>query len=220
MKTETKCCENPFLVPLCGAFHEMFPTFDKSRHGFCRKPQLSQGVSDGNEGVQWHAGFIRDTKDDPWTRYVGVNMEGIKYEDNGWHGGNCDGRPLLYLLEAESERPRGRVFDAISSITQPEGISVHVLLEKWIAQTPDDDDIQPILKKTPLDTLTEEHWRFAARSARIRSRPHDKPRIFPHLMFRYELRAEPITKDEWIEAVTGAKDKMQPLYDFVACNTR
>ena len=49
------------------------------------------GISDGNEGVQWNAGYYpRDG-----TVWLGVNLEGMKYDD--W--------PVARLIEREISRP-------------------------------------------------------------------------------------------------------------------
>ena len=49
------------------------------------------GISDGNEGVQWNAGYyIRDG-----AVWLGVNLEGMKYD--GW--------PVARLIEREISRP-------------------------------------------------------------------------------------------------------------------
>jgi len=49
------------------------------------------GISDGNEGVQWNAGYYpRDG-----AVWLGVNLEGMKYDD--W--------PVARLIEREVSRP-------------------------------------------------------------------------------------------------------------------
>ena len=48
------------------------------------------GVSDGNEGVQWNAGYYRDG-----AVWLGVNLEGMKYDD--W--------PVARLIEREISHP-------------------------------------------------------------------------------------------------------------------
>ena len=49
------------------------------------------GISDGNEGVQWNAGYYpRDG-----AVWLGVNLEGMKYDD--W--------PVARLIEREISRP-------------------------------------------------------------------------------------------------------------------
>ncbi|MDE0234381.1 MAG: hypothetical protein OXM62_05190 [bacterium] len=49
------------------------------------------GISDGNEGVQWNAGYYSHDG----AVWLGVNLEGMKYDD--W--------PVARLIEREISRP-------------------------------------------------------------------------------------------------------------------
>ena len=183
-----------------------------------------RGTSDGNEGVQWNAGYYpRDG-----AVWLGVNLEGMKYD--GW--------PVARLIEREISRPllltRYR-----RKVARPERVTLLWARDAWqySARRPiKEASIAP----TPvaLDRLIGQGWAQALRAARdcldprrqhrgrskvpvtlLPSKRHPWERqaemeVSPHLKIRTRL-AE-ITP----RAMRQARDNLEPLYEFAVEQSR
>ena len=134
---------------LIDLFREVFDC-DGRRFGSLSLGYL--GISDGREGVQWNAGYTRSEQ----TASVGVNLEGMKYDD--W--------PVARLIERELSEPlllaryRARV-------ARPEMVTVNWRRDAWQAS----NRVQikrARLSPTPimLDRLDGEGWKRALRGAK------------------------------------------------------
>lgn len=183
-----------------------------------------QGLSDNNPGVQWNTWINFKSGG----AYVGVNLEGMKYD--GW--------PVARLIGRELENPK--LFETIARLQEPNEIELIWWRDAWgpggsripsfkehiIAPTP-----------TPLSGLTEEGWTQALREARdclnadreyqgrakqrITLRDgHQVERwvwVSPHLQFRRRLwQHAPTDSNAWATAMQRARGHLQPLYEFVA----
>ncbi len=178
------------------------------------------GISDGNEGVQWNAGYYpRDG-----AVWLGVNLEGMKYDD--W--------PVARLIEREISRPllltRYR-----RKVARPDKVTVLWARDAW--QCSARRRIKEAnLAPTPiaLDRLDGQGWADALGGARecldprrqhrgrrkvpvtlLPSKQHHWERqvemdVSPHLKIRMPL-AE-IT----VRAMRQARDNLEALYGFVA----
>ena len=178
------------------------------------------GISDGNEGVQWNAGYYpRDG-----AVWLGVNLEGMKYDD--W--------PVARLIEREISRPllltRYR-----RKVARPDKVTVIWARDAWqysVRRRIKEANLAP----TPitLDRLEGQGWADALRGARqclnprkqhrgrrkvpvtlLPSKRHPRERqvemdVSPHLKIRMPL-AE-IT----VRAVRRARDNLEALFEFAA----
>ena len=182
------------------------------------------GISDGNAGVQWNAGY-RPGDGFVW---LGVNLEGMQYD--GW--------PVARLIEREISRPllltryRGRV-------PRPDEVTVQWTRDAWqySARPPiREADLGP--KPNALDRLDSHAWADALRGARecldprkrhrgrrkvpvtvLPSKRHPWERqvemyVSPHLKIRTPL-AEITPRAMW-----EARDNLEPLSEFVAEQSR
>lgn len=172
------------------------------------------GLSDGNEGVQWNAGF------DPRAgeRWIGVNLEGMKYD--GW--------PVARLITRELSRPL--LHDHIERMRDTAGIRVIWTRDYWQA-TSRPRILEKYIEPTPilLDALTPGAWRQALSGARECLEFHGREvrrgtqlvtlaatgrgvegPVSPHLTFR--LSADSITT--WEEFFREGKARLQPLYEW------
>ena len=182
------------------------------------------GISDGNEGVQWNAGY-RPGDGFVW---LGVNLEGMWYND--W--------PVARLIEREISRPllltryRG-------SVARPDEVTVQWTRDAWQYSA------RPVLREanlgpTPnaLDRLDGQGWADALRGARACLNPRKRHRgrrkvpvtllsskgrdwerrvemyVSPHLKIRTPLPA--ITP----RVMRRARENLEPLYEFVAEQSR
>lgn len=173
------------------------------------------GFSDGNDGVQWNAGYDpRDRK-----QWLGVNLEGMKYDD--W--------PIARLITRELQRPTlprlvrdvGHTDPAVASWKR----------DYWqVAARP--SIREGSIKPTPilLSRLTEEGWREAldeAFACLLDRRPQNWTRatqqvtldvggrevigpVSPHLTLVFPAAVY----TPWQEFLTQAKARMQPFYEW------
>ena len=182
------------------------------------------GISDGNEGVQWNAGYYpRDG-----AVWLGVNLEGMKYDD--W--------PVARLIEREISRPllltRYR-----PQVARPDKVTVLWSRDAWqySARRPiKEANIAP----TPvaLDRLDGQGWAEALRGARECLDPRRQRRgrrrvpvtllsskrypwerrvemdVSPHLKIRTPLVG--ITS----RAVREGRGNLEALYEFVGEQSR
>ncbi len=173
------------------------------------------GLSDGNDGVQWNAWF--DPRNEE--KWAGVNLEGIKYD--GW--------PVARLIRRELEGP---TLPALArGMGDAERIEVLWARDFWQA-TARPRILEGWIRPTPisLGRLGEEAWRRALDGALAcldEGRDHlgratqqvtlesDRRRVegsvSPHLTFK--LLMDPPAP--WESFLRDAKQRMQPLYDWV-----
>ena len=110
------------------------------------------GISDGREGVQWNAAYFRSQQ----TASLGVNLEGMKYDD--W--------PVARLIERELSQPL-LLTEYRARVARPEMVTVRWHRDAWQAA------IRVPIKESSLDPtpialhrLDGEGWKRALRSAR------------------------------------------------------
>lgn len=126
--------------------------FDCDGRRFGSLPLGLLGISDGREGVQWNAAYFRSEQ----TASVGVNLEGMKYDD--W--------PIARLIERELSEPlllaryRARV-------ARREVVTVKWQRDAWQAATRVPIR-ESMLSPTPmaLDRLDDEGWKRALQGAK------------------------------------------------------
>ena len=182
------------------------------------------GISDGNEGVQWNAGYYPRVG----AVWLGVNLEGMKYDD--W--------PAARLIEREISRPllltRYR-----RKVARPEKVTVLWARDAW-QYSARRRIKEASLAPTPiaLDRLDGRGWADAPRGARECLDPRKQHRgrkkvpvtllpskrlpwerrvemdVSPHLKIRTPL-AE-ITP----RAMRQARDNLEALYEFAAHQSR
>jgi hypothetical protein len=186
--------------------------FRKQWRAFGNRALQCGGLSDGNDGVQWHAGY------DPRSgrRWVGVNLEGLQYRN--W--------PVARLIRNELHAPL--LHKLLRSLSEPSSIQVRWERDYWQAASR-----PPILERaiapTPVsgDRLTQELWlealsRAAAclapsgwgRGTQIvtlsKSRTRVEGPVSPHLMISIESRS-PVS---WPEFLKTGIIRLQPIYDW------
>ena len=182
------------------------------------------GISDGNEGVQWNAGYYpRD--DEVW---LGVNLEGMKYDD--W--------PVARLIEREISRPL-LLTGYRRKVARPDRVTVIWARDAWqyaARRRIKEANLAP----TPiaLDRLDGQGWADALRGARecLNARKRHRGRnkvpvtllpserhpwerqvemdVSPHLKIRAPL-AEITSR-----AMRQARDNLEALWEFAADRSR
>ena len=187
--------------------------------GFGSRPRGVLGISDGNEGVQWNAGYRpRDG-----AARLGVNLEGMKYDD--W--------PVARLIERELARPL-LLAPYRRWVARPGEVIVRWTRDAW--QGPARPPIRErYLDPTPLalDRLDDEGWADALREARdcldperghrgrrtvevtlLPSEQRVEREVTPHLAFETPLAT--ISPDE----MRRARDNLEALHEFVRCRSQ
>ena len=110
------------------------------------------GISDGNEGVQWNAWYSQREQ----TAWLGVNLEGLKYDD--W--------PVARLIERELSHPQ-LLTDYRVKVASPELVTVIWSRDAWqvASRAP---IVESRLPPTPitLDQLGPDGWANALGNAR------------------------------------------------------
>lgn len=191
---------------------------------FGSPPRGVLGISDGNEGVQWNAAYYPPDG----TVELGVNLEGMKYDD--W--------PVARLIEREISRPllltRYRW-----KVARPDRVTVVWARDAWqVTARPRIKEANIAPTPIALDRLDDQGWEDALRVARecldplkqlrgrrkvpvtlLPSKRHPWERkvemeVSPHLKIRTPL-AE-ITR----RAMREGRDNMEALYEFAANQSR
>jgi hypothetical protein len=170
------------------------------------------GVSDGNAGVQWNAGY--DPRDG--RRWLGVNLEGMQYD--GW--------PIARLINRELRRPT--LPELIEQLGDTDPITLLLTRDYWQATS------RPAIREreispTPLllSQLTAARWREALDGAAkcLDPAPGRRGRavqrvtlaasgrtvegpVSPHLTFTLETER----RIPWAEFLADARARLEPLY--------
>ena len=177
------------------------------------------GISDGQDGVQWNAWYSRSEQ----TAWLGVNLEGKKYDD--W--------PVARLIERELSHPL-LLTEYRARVAKPERVTVSWWRDAWQVSSR-----VPIkesrLSPTPiaLGRLDAGGWKRALQSAREcldpkrgyrgrrrtrvtlrRSGQMVERHVTPHLQFKM-LLAE-TAPDEMLRA----KGNLEALHDWASCQAR
>lgn len=188
--------------------------FGEAHRAFGSRSRRIGGLSDGNEGVQWNAGYNPDTLE----AWVGVNLEGMQYR--GW--------PIARLIQRELLTPT--LPNVIRQHPKPDSVVVHWKRDYWQAASRppiEEKNIAP----TPIaaSQLTEDLWRTAleeaakcldgtrtggGRATREVTLSASKQRVTgpvsPHLTI---LVPSPAPYD-WELWFSRAKAQLQPFYDW------
>lgn len=205
------------------AFVEVFrPTNPRS---FGSDALGTKGLSDGNPGVQWNTGIELKSG----VAYLGVNLEGMKYD--GW--------PIARLIRHELTGLK--LFETIARLRQPNEIELLWWRDAWGvggSRIPKFDEHAIAPTPTTLGSLTEEGWAQALQEAQSclnadrdyqgrMKRPItllDGRRVeqwmSPHLQFRRQLwQQAPTDVGACVKFMETARDHLQPLYAFVTERT-
>ncbi|MDE0356573.1 MAG: hypothetical protein OXN92_02375 [Gammaproteobacteria bacterium] len=177
------------------------------------------GVSDGLEGVQWNAAYFRSDQ----TATLGVNLEGMKYDD--W--------PVARLIERELPRPL-LLTEYRTRVARPERVSVSWRRDAWQAAIRVQIK-EPGLSPTPikLHRLTGDDWARSLQSARecldpkrgYRGRRRTKVtlrgsgqvverQVTPHLHFEMYLAATRLGE------MRRAKSNLEALHEWATRQAR
>ena len=182
------------------------------------------GISDGNKGVQWNAGYYpRDG-----AVWLGVNLEGMEYDD--W--------PVARLIEREISRPvlltryRPRV-------SRPDRVTVIWARDAWqYSHRPPIKEAKLAPTPIALDRLDSQGWEDALQGAREcldprkrhRGRRKDSVTLLPSTRHPCERRKEmyvsphlkiriPLAKIT-PRAMRHARDNLEVLHEFAAHQSR
>lgn len=169
------------------------------------------GLSDGNEGVQWNAGY--DPRNE--TGWVGVNLEGLKYQ--GW--------PIARLIQRELRSPTLPSLVRRLGATDP--VEVRWRRDYWQATSRppvEEGEIAP----TPIlaSRLAEDLWLQALQGAagclsNWRGRALQEVTlaqsgrrvvgpVSPHLTIAFPSHAG----GSWMDFLGEGKARLQPFYDW------
>jgi hypothetical protein len=178
------------------------------------------GLSDGNEGVQWNAGYNPDTRE----AWVGVNLEGVQYRD--W--------PVARLIQRELQTPT--LPNVIRQLQNTDTVVVHWRRDYWQAASRppiEEKDIAPT--PIPAGHLTEDLWRKALEGAAgcldptktwggratqevtlSASKKRVTGPVSPHLTILVASQAP----YDWELYFSRAKAQLQPFYDWAVEQAR
>lgn len=175
------------------------------------------GVCDGAEGVQWNTWLHRGQN----AAYVGVNLEGMKYD--GW--------PIARFIEREFRYPR--LFEVVRQVTAPDSIQMIFHRDAWrFASRPAIEERHIGLSERALTEIDAEGWKRTLQEAyecldpdrghRHRGRQMVTTKsgrvelsVSPHLQFRQQISDAAEGQREWVPRLRRAKEALQPLYDYV-----
>ena len=172
----------------------------------------SGGLSDGNEGVQWNAGY--DMRDG--FRWLGVNLEGLKYHD--W--------PVARLIRRELDSPT--LPDLIRRSGTRDSVAVWWVRDYWQAASRP-EITERLIAPTPISAsrLTEERWLEALEGAAgclapswdgrasqevtlVKSSKRLMGKVSPHLTISVSSDV-PVS---WLDFLKRGKVQLQPFYDW------
>ncbi len=177
------------------------------------------GICDGNNGVQWNAGYSQLVE----CAFLGVNLEGLEYD--GW--------PVARLIERELSRPR-LLSEYRARVARPGRVDVSWKRDAWQASSRvriTERDIAP----TPiaLDRLDAAGWARALGGARECLDPRRKYRgrrrtrvtllrsgrvverwVSPHLQFKTRLYGF----DSY--TMQQARDDLDGLHEFAVLQSK
>jgi hypothetical protein len=172
------------------------------------------GLSDGNEGVQWNAGY--DPRDG--RQWLGVNLEGMQY--NGWPVSRLITRELRQSTLPKLIQDVGTPDSAFVLWTRDywQATSRPLILEREITPTPmllsriSEEPWQKALEGALTCLDAKRQWRGRAKQevTLARSGQQVLGPVSPHLTF--VLPAEDAVS--WREFLAYAKDRMQPYYTW------
>ncbi|HEX5872953.1 MAG TPA: hypothetical protein VFY65_21120, partial [Longimicrobium sp.] len=170
------------------------------------------GLSDGNEGVQWNAGY--DPRDG--SRWVGVNLEGMEYQD--W--------PVARLIQRELQLPTLPALVRRLRLTDP--VEVRWMRDFWQAASRPPIEERAIAP-TPIlaRRLAEDLWLQALAGAAgcldasgrgralqevtlARSGRRVVGPVSPHLTIAFPSRAA----GSWPDFLADGKMRLQPFYEW------
>ena len=177
------------------------------------------GISDGHEGVQWNAAYFRSEQ----TATLGVNLEGMKYDD--W--------PVARLIEREMSQPL-LLTRYLVDVARPEMVTVSWRRDAWQAaiRVPIEETSLP---PTPikLHRLKRDGWTHALQRARkcldpkrgYRGRRRTKVtlrssgqmverQVTPHLHFEICLA------ETTLGEMRRAKSNLEALHDWASHQAR
>lgn len=175
------------------------------------------GICDGAEGVQWNTWLHRGEN----AAYVGVNLEGLKYD--GW--------PIARFIEREFRH--ARLFEVIQQLTAPESIQMIFHRDAWrFASRPAIEERHIGLSGRALAEIDPDAWKRtlqeaydcldAEREYRHRGRQMVTTKsgkvelsVSPHLQFRQRISDAAEGQRDWLPRVKRAREALQPLYIFV-----
>lgn len=171
------------------------------------------GVSDDAKGVQWNAGYDRQTG----VAIVGVNLEGMRYD--GW--------PIARFIERELATPMLPTFAPDLG-----GVIVSLMRDAWQFATRPQIAEHQIGDRASLASLTRDSWLIMLREAYECLNPQRSHRgraeqwvtlnsgrvqmeVSPHLHLGsviWEMTPTPAAAEK---AMRAARDSLKPLYEFV-----
>lgn len=174
------------------------------------------GLSDGNDGAQWNVAY--DPRDG--RQWVGVNLEGVEYDD--W--------PVARLIERELRDP------SLPELVDGNPALHDVIMvwhrDYWQASSRPGIE-EKVIAEIPLGQLTPGRWSETLTEAQACLDPRRKHRgratqtvtvasgrvegeVSPHLMFRYMAPGT----TEWENLFREWKACLQPLYDWASRRAR
>ena len=193
--------------------------FDCDGRRFGSLPLGLLGISDRREGVQWNAACFRSEQ----TASLGVNLEGMKYDD--W--------PVARLIERELSEPL-LLTQYRARVARPETVTVNWGRDAWQASSRVQIK-ESALSPTPirLHRLDDDDWACALRSAKDcldptrgyrgrlrtevtlrRSGQLVEREVTPHL--HLGMRLTPTTLDE----MRAAKSNLEALHCWASHQAR
>lgn len=202
---------------LIGAFGSAFGVTVTGENRFGSAPLGWFGVCDGADGVQWNTWLHRGEN----AAYVGVNLEGLKYD--GW--------PIARFIEREFRHPR--LFEVARALAAQESIQMIFHRDAWrFASRPQIKERHIGLSERALIEIDPEGWKEtlqeayecldASRGHRHRGRQMVTTKggrvelsVSPHLQFRQRISDAAEEQQNWMPRLRRAREALQPLYAFV-----
>ncbi len=210
---------SPELTILSQAFEAVF--HPKMVQVFGSESLRVTGFCDGNRGVQWNIWVEIPSR----TVYVGVNLEGMKYD--GW--------PIGRLIEREVSEPC--LTKLVAKTERPNEITVWWRKDVWRAGVRLPNFAEHEILRCRLSEVTEGIWTRAVEKARdclngdLAGRGKvkvtlmdgtEKPlEVSPHLQFYRSVGTlqqgggSGREDGSWSAALRAARDQLSPLYEFV-----